>query len=231
MPTGYSRSPKLIKGALIKLSEDFLGPIPNIIVFQYNPENFTRTIRSSQERKGGKSSIEESTAEPFEPGESFDLTLELDAADALEEPESHPVALISGVADRIAALEMLLYPSEESLLGELLPSMFGAGDALPRGQVPIVLFVWGPGRILPVRITSFQVEEQAFSPTLYPLRAKVTVGLTVLTDDSFKKPEKKLSMSEEIAIKAYQWTRAQKEGLARANMANTVESILDLLPF
>lgn len=43
-----------------------------------------------------------------------------------------------------------------------------------------VLFVWGPGRIFPVRVKDFQVEEQAYSPLLYPIRARVTVGLEVL---------------------------------------------------
>ena len=98
--------------------------------------------------------------------------------------------MVTGVADRVSALEMLLYPQEGSLLGELLGSISasvgggGAGgsaaaEATPRGSVPVVLFVWGPGRIVPVRLTSFQVEEQAFSPILYPVHAKVTVGLQI----------------------------------------------------
>src|SRR5205823_2234964 len=130
-----------------------------------------------------------------DPQESFNLVLELDAADALENPGSHPVAVISGVADRISALEMLMYPPGESALGGLLSgslsvsvggSSFGASAsasaqvvAQPK-KVPIVLFFWGPGRIVPVRITTFSVDEQAYSPILYPLRAKVTVGLKVL---------------------------------------------------
>ncbi len=232
MPTGYTRSPKLLKGAFVKLSEEFLGPVPNIIVFQFNPETVSRTLTpSSATGKEGGRWGEETTAEPFDPGEEFNLKLELDATDALEEPESHPVAVISGVADRIAAMEMLLYPVGDSLLGEALPSLFGSGDAVPRGSVPIVLFVWGPGRILPVRLTSFSVEEQAFSPTLYPTRASVTVGLQILTEQAFKKLGRKLSASEEFAITAYRYTRKQKEALARANIANNVESILGMLPF
>jgi hypothetical protein len=35
--TGYSRSPKIAKGALVQLLPDIVGVIPNIIVFQYNP--------------------------------------------------------------------------------------------------------------------------------------------------------------------------------------------------
>ena len=124
MPTGYPRSPKLLKGALIELSEPFLGPVPNIIVFQYNPETLSRTLNPWKPSSGegtGADSGAANTAQPFDPGETITLTLELDATDALEEPESHPVAVVSGVADRIAALEMLLYPTGDSLLG----SVFG----------------------------------------------------------------------------------------------------------
>src|SRR6185503_14777921 len=104
MADGYSRSPLLLKGALVELAEPFLGPIPNIILFQYNPESMTRTMTpwAPSESEDGQAS--DGTAQPFDPGESFDLTLELDATDALEEPTTHPVAVISGVADRIAAL-------------------------------------------------------------------------------------------------------------------------------
>jgi hypothetical protein len=33
MQTGFSRSPKLLKGALVRLGEGFIGPLPNVIVF------------------------------------------------------------------------------------------------------------------------------------------------------------------------------------------------------
>jgi hypothetical protein len=250
MPTGYSRSPKLLKGALIEFSERFIGPIPNVIVFQYNPETMTRTLEVWSQNGGGESSASNDTshtAQPFDPPESFTLALELDAADALENPESHPVAFISGVADRIAAMEMLLYPQGDSLLGDLLGSISGslsiggasiggalggaAGGVQPasRGTVPVVLFVWGPGRIVPVRLTSFSVEEEAYSPLLYPIRAKVTIGLKILTPKDFPACNRKLS--EDLAITAFKFTRKQKEVLAAANLANSVESILGMLPF
>ena len=250
MPTGYSRSPKLLKGALIEFSERFIGPIPNVIVFQYNPETMTRTLEVWSQNGGGESSASNDsshTAQPFDPPETFTLALELDAADALENPAAHPVAFISGVADRIAAMEMLLYPQGDSLLGGLLGSISvsvggagasvggaagaaaGAVQPVPRGTVPVVLFVWGPGRIVPVRLTSFTVEEQAYSPLLYPIRAKVNMGLKILTPKDFPSCNRKLS--EELAITAFNFTRKQKEVLAAANMANSVESILGMLPF
>ena len=230
MPDGYSRSPRLLKGALIELSEPFLGPIPNVIVFQYNPESMKRELTPWNPPSETESKEADSTAQPFDPGEEFDLTLELDASDALETPESHPVAVLSGVADRIAAMEMLLYPPGDSLLGGVLGSLFG-GEAVPRASVPVVLFAWGPGRIVPVRLIRFSVDETAFNPTLYPIHAKVSVGLKVLTDAAFTAPGKSPTAAESVAIAAYKWTRGQKEFLARTNLLNSAESVVATLPF
>ena len=244
--SGYSRSPKLLKGALIQFSAPLFIPIPNIIIFQYNPETMSRSFTPwAPHAKDGQAApdnkIEAVGAQPYDPLETFNLTLELDAADALEEPSSHPVAVISGVADRIAAMEMLLYPPGEGALGGLLGGSlsisaggisFGASaQAVPvaeRKTVPIVLFFWGPGRIVPVRITSFTVDEQAFSPILYPIRAKVTIGLKVIDADAIQDDG---SAVVKIAKACYTFTRAQKEALALANIANSVESIMGMLPF
>ena len=109
MPNGYSRSPKLLKGALVELSEPFLGPVPNIIVFQYNPETMTRELTpwSGDEWSGGRWEQKDPSAQPFDPGENLTLTLEFDAADDLEDPDSHPVAVVSGVAARPTNSAML----------------------------------------------------------------------------------------------------------------------------
>lgn len=245
--SGYSRSPKLLKGALIQFSAPLLIPIPNIIIFQYNPESmsrgFTPWAPPAKDDQGNiDPKIAATLAQPYDPQETFSLALELDAADALEEPSSHPVAVIAGVADRIAAMEMLLYPTNESTLGGLLSgslsvsvsvgglSLSASASAIVPAQrkaVPIVLFFWGPGRIVPVRITSFSVDEQAFSPILYPLRAKVSIGLKVLDAATFKDDDTAIA---KIAKACYTFTRAQKEALALANLANSVESIMGMLP-
>jgi hypothetical protein len=249
VPDGYTRSPKLLKGALVQFSAPFLVPIPNVIVFQYNPETLSRDLKpwsvaAAEAVEAAAAAKPETTSprtQPYDPTETFSLVLELDATDALEEPASHPVAVISGVADRIAALEMLLYPEKESAFGlNISVSVsIGAGgisasmgtkkvDLIPPDKVPVVLFIWGPGRIVPVRLTSFAVEEQAFSPILYPIRAKVSVGLKVLDASAF--PSKDRTLPEDIAVFAAKFTRMQKEVLAMANMANSAESILGMLP-
>lgn len=245
MTNGYSRSPKLLKGALIEFSERLVGSLPNIIVFQYNPDAFTRTLTvwtppGSVEGEGetpGTASDASSRVQPADPPESFKLELELDATDDLEAGD--PIAERFGVADRIAALEMLLYPEEGTLvenlvqglaesLGAQIGSAISGATPIPRRRVPVVLFVWGPGRIVPVRLTTFKVEEQAFSPTLYPIHAKVTIDLKLLTPHDFPEPR---TPTEELAVAAFNFTRKQKQILAAANVENSVESILGMLPF
>lgn len=256
MAYGYSRSPRLLKGALIQFSAPMLIPVPNIIVFQYNPESMTRQLTAWKPRervvyaneeeaeKAGEKLLNE-LAQPYDPDETFSLALELDATDALEEPASHRVAVIAGVADRISAMEMLCYPPGPGALGGLLNVSvnvsLGAGglsasvstaDAVPRLEVPIVLFFWGPGRIVPVRITSFSVEEQQYSPLLYPIRAKVSLGLTVLNENHLLNVAGETGKSAIISIAkaCYKFTQAQKEALATANLLNSIESIVGMLP-
>ena len=50
-------------------------------------------------------------------------------------------------------------------------------------QAPLALFVWGKNRIVPVRVTDFSITEEAFDPSLNPIRAKVSLGLRVLSID------------------------------------------------
>jgi hypothetical protein len=259
----YPNSPLLLKGALIYFGTPMLIPVPNIILFQYNPETLSRSFTpwKPMERTpefAGEGAARhlvreraELTAEqrfalsqPFDPVESFSVTLELDATDALEQPEKHPVAVGVGVADRLAAIEMLLYPPGDSLLGSVLPSVSvsisssgisvnaSVGAQLSRKDAPIVLFFWGPGRIVPVRITSLSIEEQQFSPLLYPTRAKATIGIRVLDLDDLVSVSGDPATGAAVAIAkaCYQFTRGQKEALATANLANAVESIIGMLP-
>jgi hypothetical protein len=79
-----------------------------------------------------------------------------------------------------------------------------------------------------VRITSFSVEETLFSPTLYPIQAKATLALEVLTPDVFKCQR---DPTADIAVAAYNFSKTQEDALALANMANSARAILGLLPF
>src|SRR5262245_58104251 len=108
--TGYSRSPRLVRGALVQLAEDIIGVIPNIIPFQYNPETLTRRLtpwNPFQSDQAGRGQTPP-TAQPFDPEETISMSIELDAADKLADGD--PITEAVGIADRIAALEKLLMP-------------------------------------------------------------------------------------------------------------------------
>lgn len=248
MSSGYSGSPKLLKGAIVQFSAPMIVPIPNVIIFQYNPETLSRTLEPYQLPDSKASGSDKAapaaaaTTQPMPPTEKFTLSLQLDASDALESPESHPVAVVTGVADRLAALEMLLYAQDSlglgfslsiSVGGSLGGGLAGGGSVaaqaapVPKAKAPTVLFVWGPGRIVPVRLTTFSVDEQLSNPMLYPLRAKVSLGMQVLTDLDFPNPD----TIEKLAQACYKFTMTQKRVLALANTANSVESILGMMPF
>ncbi len=253
MTTGYTRSPRFLKGALIHFSSQMLIPIPNIIVFQYNPETMTRTLvpwkpreqvvyKDDAEAAQGRLKLLNELAQPFDPDETFSLSLELDASDDLEQPFINPVAVLVGVADRIAALEMLCYPPANEELNTPINVTVKVGNSLaeaagvktlPRLEVPIVLFVWGAGRIVPVRITSFSVEEQQYSALLYPVRAKVTIGMTVLNENNLLNiaGETRDSAAVKLARACYKYTLGQKRGLATVKLAHSaMENTIGQLP-
>ena len=228
--TGYTRSPKLEKGALVQLVEGLIGPEVGIIPFQYNPEKMSRSLTPFNPFEVGETGQGQiaPTAQPFDPKETISLEIELDASDQLEDGDE--VAERVGVAGRLAAIEKLLLPTQ-GLVGDLLNSISaiaGAGTPPARPTVPIVLFTWGVGRIVPVRITSYSVEEQFFLPTLYPIQARVSLGLEVLTPDVFKCQS---GIAKDIAVKAYQFFRVQQDALALQHAASNLDALRGLLPF
>jgi len=119
------------------------------------------------------------------------------------------------------------------ITGGLSGLLGAATEELERKEVPVVLFFFGPGLIVPVRLTSFSVEEQQYSPTLYPLRAKVSLGMRVLDEDDLVNAAGVAgpnTAAVELAKGCYQFTQTQRKALALANLANSVESIVGMLP-
>ena len=109
------------------------------------------------------------------------MAVELDATDQLE--ASNPLAVASGLHPTLAALELLLYPpSTQLILGEG-PRSSSARHGCRRRMRPLVLLVWGPLRVVPVRVESVSVTEQAFDTLLNPIRAKVDLGLQHALED------------------------------------------------
>src|SRR5689334_11474162 len=127
--TGLQRSPRVEKGALVQLVKGLMGVLPNVVPFQYNPEKLSHTLTTwnpfevDQTQRGAQAP----TVQPFALKESFNLTLEIDATDELE--DGNPVATTVGVADRLAALQKLTLPTE-GLIGDLVAGAAAAARAL-----------------------------------------------------------------------------------------------------
>jgi hypothetical protein len=233
-----------MRGALIEFMPTFLIPLPNIILFQYNPE--TMQHQWTQPKAAASTGP---TSNPLavqgNPGESFSFTLAMDAGDQIADGSAVTAGLaqVSGIYSRLAALEMLQYPVSPSgggLLGTLSASIDAGGisagiggsasavsRSVPAFQLPTVLFIWGPGRILPVRVTSLNITEKLYDGLLNPTHAEAQIALTVLTPEELDYVTGPLAG---IAQAAYTYSQALRQALAIANLANAVDSILGMLP-
>lgn len=223
MPSEFPRSPRLLKGALVVFEAAI--PIPtNLIVFQYNPETVTRSFTPLGGGSGtGGQSGGGDTAPTLPPVEGFQMTVELDAADQLEQPGSNPLAVAVGIHPTLAALEMLLSPPSASLILSKVLSLAGSALVSP-ARAPLVLLVWGPVRVVPVRVTSVGVTEQAFDTMLNPIRATVTLGMRALTMPELQQAGAPFDVLGIVNLIA-------KEVLARSNLFNSAQQIGGMVSF
>jgi len=174
----FPGSPKTLRGGLVIINPDS-GKVLRVVTFQYNPDTLTRTVQI-QAASGDTPDHLEALRLKGPPLETIKLEAVLDAADYLEDPNGNPNAATYGIAPQIAAIEALTYPPSKQVKDSFRLADQGMMEIAPL-TAPLPLFVWGKTRILPVRITELSVTEEAFSPALNPLRAKISMGLRVLT--------------------------------------------------
>jgi hypothetical protein len=178
MTTGYPRSPKLLRGGLVLLDPDS-GVILRTIALQYNPDSLSRTlVVQGAGPQGGD--LLEALRLKGPPAEAIKLEAELDAADALEQPDLDPAAGQIGLHAQLAAIETIIYPPSARLQANAALANAGTLEIAPV-EAPLTVFVWSRDRIVPVRVTELSVTEEAFDPNLNPIRAKVSLGLHVLS--------------------------------------------------
>ncbi len=209
--TALSSSPRLIKGALVGV--DKFNPLASVVVFQYNPDTMTRRLETRA--AGGDGDPGEALRLTGPPKETITVSIEIDAADQLE--EANPIATKLGIYPSLSALEMMLYPKSALVIANTVLSLIGTVEILPL-EAPFVLFVWGVQRVLPVRITSFSITEEAFDPLLNPIRAKVELSLTVLSYQDFGvlHPGHYLFLAHQVA----------KEVMATTNVVNSAQNVV-----
>jgi hypothetical protein len=172
--TTFPNSPRVLKGAIVGV--DPLNPVPTIILFQYNPDTLTRTIKPRA--PGGDSARSEAQRLTGAPEETIKVDIEIDATDQLEKGDAVAAAL--GVYPQLSALELLAYPPSALVIANAALLAGGTIEVAPP-DAPLTLFIWGAKRILPVRITDFSITEEAHDQTLNPIRAKVGLSLRVLS--------------------------------------------------
>lgn len=223
--------PYLMRGAMIEYGSDFLGPLPNIVIFQFNPESLTRTIQIPP-RPSGAAARE--TTQAGEPSiEKISLKAQFSAADGMG--TGNVLARTMGVGPRLAALEKMVHPAGKlsGLIGAAIDAigdalgLGGGGDeprqTIPREKYPRILFIWGPFRVLPVVIESMSITELQYDFLLNPIQADVSIGLAVNPIDNCS--------DDTVGKGALEYSNLAKEAQAMLNLANTVGQIAELIPF
>ena len=218
----------LMRGALIEYGSDFMGPIPNVVIFQFNPETLTRTVQIPPRPTSGTARETTQAGEPAV--EKITLKASFSAAD--EFGENKALARLFGVGTRLAALEKMVYPSNDLLgaIGAAIGALTGAlgGDTdprqpIPREKYPRILFIWGVYRVLPVVLESMSITEQQYDFLLNPVQAEVSITMAVNANDK---------CSDDVVAKgAMMYSNMAKDAQAMANLANTAEQIVELIPF
>jgi hypothetical protein len=178
--TSVPISPRLLKAGLV-LIDPRSSAVRRVITLQYNPDTLSRTLQTqsvSPASEGGNRS--EALRLKGPPIETIKLDAEIDATDQMELGD--PQTAQTGIQSQLAALETIVYPPSDQLIGNNALARSGTLELVPM-QSFLTLFVWSKSRILPVRITDFSVTEEAFDPQLNPIRAKVSLSLRVLSID------------------------------------------------
>jgi len=209
--TTFPGSPRVLKGALV--SVDPLSPIPGVIIFQYNPDTLTRTLKPRA--AGGDGARAEAQRLTGPPEETIKVDIEIDASDQLETGEI--LASTVGIYPQLSALEMLSYPKSALVIANTALLATGVIEIIPP-DAPLTLFIWGAQRILPVRVTDYAITEEAYDPALNPIRAKVGLGLRVLSynDLSITNPGYYVFLAHQVV----------KETMSVLNLGNDLAAIM-----
>lgn len=215
--SGFKNQPKIVRGAFVEFG---LSIPPLFVVFQYNPEQLrrNRSLRVSVPNEANNTPRSETLCHTEEDlleiqkrqrvdvrPETISFELRLDATDKLEEGDA--ITSQFGILPQLTTLELMVHPKGESLLGAAVSSLLGEseGFSFTKGEnPPLILFIWGIKRVLPVNITSLNITETAFSTDLNPLHATASVNLEVIEG---KNP-------------VYMYSKAMKEVASVLNLAN-----------
>lgn len=230
MLSNVSNKPRILRGAFVEYG---LSIPPLFVVFQFNPEQITRNRSltygppSSIKTKNNPSALRDfhkrytnltqlRNDQYVTVGEeTLSFEIRMDATDKLEEGD--PITEKFGLAPQLSTLELMVLPKEESLVGQKLNSLLGSAKSYSftrTANPPLVLFIWGRKRVLPVNINSLNITETLYTPSLNPMRATATVSLTVIEGKSAP----------------YKYSKAIKEAMSALNLANLTDMANVVIP-
>jgi hypothetical protein len=170
----------MLKGGIV-LVDPTTAALLRVVPLQYNPETITRTLHV--QGVGSESGPHVDQLRLKGPAiETIKLDAEIDAADLLAHPDQNPSATSSGIAPQLAVLELMIHPTSQQLQTADANARNGTLEIIPM-DAPLALFVWSKARIVPVRFTEFSITEEMFDSSLNPIRAKVSLGMRILTID------------------------------------------------
>jgi hypothetical protein len=170
-------SPRILKGGIALIDPD-TGRVARIIALQYNPETLSRTFQAQAVGSDGGTDRSQALRLKGPPVETYKLDAEIDAVDQLDEGD----ALVGrfGIQPHLSALELLVYPTSAQLREHHAAAGRGELQIAPV-EAPLTLFIWSTSRVAPVRVTDLNVNEEFFDTRLNPIRAKVSLGMRVLS--------------------------------------------------
>ena len=175
--TTFPGSPRILKGGIVLL-DPVTAAVLRIIALQYNPDTLSRTLQ--MQAVGGEGDRLEALRLKGPPNETIKLEAEIDATDQLEFPDDNRDTVQMGIFPQLALLETIVYPTSSQLDANNSLASAGTLEISPT-EAPLTLFIWSKTRIVPVRITEFSITEEAFDVALNPIRAKISLGMRVLT--------------------------------------------------
>jgi Contractile injection system tube protein len=234
--SGFANQPKILRGAFVEFG---ISLPPLIVVFQFNPLTISRSRSAwvdsppSYEATepaqnidflktvidtSGKSLIQFRNNQTIRvQQETINFDIRLDATDRLNEGDT--ITEQFGVAPKLSTLELMMLPKGQSLLGGAVAALLGGAVKSFMFQddgrePPIILFVWGRKKVLPVNITNMSIREEEFSTDLNPTRATVSVSLEVIEGPNLP----------------FLYTKALREVMSLLNLANIVEVANTMVP-
>jgi hypothetical protein len=206
--TTFPGSPRLLRGAIVGI--DLFNPISSVILFQYNPSTVTRTLQAQTAGNTGEGNTRTTALRlTGAPIENIKLDAEFDATDQLE--KGNVLASNLGIYPQLSALEMLVYPKTAKVILQTVALAAGTKEIVPP-LAPFTVLIWGIKRVLPVKVMEFSITEEEYDVNLNPIRARVSLGLRVMSYNDFTvtNPGYYLFLAHQAA----------KEAMATANTVN-----------